>query len=140
MTDPRGDRAAFNTHKSDIILLIEKTSEDSTQTICLLYGPGGFGKTTVIDLVLEYAREYCSYLEGVHFDARTIVVTALTGVAATILRGETTHAAVYLNQERNLQPEQIELWENTRLLIVDEISFAGKGIFIRLDEKLRKLK
>ena len=140
MTDPRGDRAAFNTHKSDILLLIEKTSEDSTQTICLLYGPGGCGKTTVIDLVLEYAREYCSYLEGVHFDARTIVVTALTGVAATILRGETTHAAVYLNQERNLQPEQIELWENTRLLIVDEISFAGKGIFIRLDEKLRKLK
>jgi hypothetical protein len=68
------------------------------------------------------------------------VVTALTGVAATILRGETTHAAAYLNQDRNLQPEQIEQWENTRLLIVDEISFAGKGMFIRLDEKLRKLK
>jgi ATP-dependent DNA helicase PIF1 len=89
---------------------------------------------------LEYAREYCSYVEGVTFTCRTIVVTALTGVAATILQGETTHSAAFLNQSRPLEPEQIELWEQSRMIIVDEVSFASRAEISELDRKLRKLK
>ena len=143
ITSPRDalqDRRVFNTQKAQLYKLLEKDRRSSPQTICLLYGPGGCGKTTVIDLTLEYAREYCSFFDTIEFNSRTIVVTALTGVAATIIRGETTHAAVYLNQTKELQPEQIELWNNTRLLIVDEVSFASKEVFIELDRKLRKLK
>ena len=139
MDEPHS-RRVFNKQKSQLYKLLEKDSQSSTQTICLLYGPGGSGKTTVIDLTLEYAREYCSFFDEVEFNARTIVVTALTGVAATIIRGETTHAAVYLNQRKELQPKQVEMWNNTRLLIVDEVSFASKEVFIELDKKLRKLK
>ena len=36
--------------------------------------------------------------------------------------------------------EQIEKWEDTKLLIVDEISFASKSDFELLDNKLRQLK
>ena len=60
---------------------------------------------------MEYAREYCSFLPHVTFTARMIVVTAMTGVAATIIQGEMTHGALYLNQQKELEPEQIELWE-----------------------------
>lgn len=107
----------------------------SDQLICLLHGPGGSGKTAVNDLLMEYAREYCSYLDHFEFTSRTIVVTAMTGVAATILMGETTHSAVYLNQKRPIEAEQVELWQSTRLLIIDEISFASKEDFVELHKK-----
>jgi ABC-type molybdenum transport system ATPase subunit/photorepair protein PhrA len=62
------------------------------QLICFLHGPGGSGKTTVIDLVTAY--------ENNDFSTQTILVTAMTGVAAMILVEETTHSAVYLNQKK----------------------------------------
>ena len=66
------------------------------QLILLLHGPGGSGKSTVIFLVIAYAREYCELL-GHPFTIRTIVVTALSGVAATLIHGETTHMSMGLN-------------------------------------------
>jgi hypothetical protein len=44
------------------------------------------GKSMALDLVSEYAKEYCGFLE-VPFTSRTIVVTAMSGVAATLLLG-----------------------------------------------------
>ena len=90
-------RAAFVREKRKLRLLSDASRRGDDQLICLLHGPGGCGKTTVIDLVVEYAREYCELLNQ-EFTSSTIVVTALTGVAASILLGETTHAAVHLNQ------------------------------------------
>ena len=52
---------------------------DTEQLICCLHGPAGCGKSTVIELVLLYAKEYCSYLPNVIFCRNTIVVTAMTG-------------------------------------------------------------
>jgi PIF1-like helicase len=89
---------------------------------------------------MEYAREYCGYMDNYEFSSRTIILTAMTGVAATILLGETAHSAVYLNQQKPLEAEQIELWESTRLLIIDEISFASKEDFAKLHRKIRQLK
>jgi hypothetical protein len=86
--------------------------------------------------MMEYAREYCALLDNYEFNSRTIVVTAMTGVAATILLGEMTHLAVYLNQQKPIQTEQVELYESTRLLIIDGISFASKEDFADLHRKL----
>ena len=86
---------------------------DTVQLICCLHGPAGSGKSTVIELVLLYAKEYCSYLPNVIFCRNTIVVTVMTGVAATLICGETMHGALFLNQKREIEPEQIELWADT---------------------------
>ena len=110
----------------------------SSQLIGFLHGPAGSGKTTVVDLVIEYAREYCEELDNYTFTSRTIVVTAMTGVAATLLSGETTHAALYLNRKTELSYEQIENFEDTRLVIIDEISFACD--ISKIDKYLRTLK
>jgi len=141
-TVSRGQRVRhlFTSEKSRLEKLAEVRRRQSDQLICLLHGPGGSGKTTVIDLMMEYAREYCALLDNYEFNSRTIVVTAMTGVAATILLGETTHSAVYLNQQKPIQTEQVELWESTRLLVIDEISFASKEDFAELHRKLRRLK
>jgi PIF1-like helicase len=120
--------------------MVERNRRATDQLICFLHGPAGCGKTTVIDLIIEYAREYCSYMENYQLTSRTIVVTAMTGIAATLLLGETTHSAVYLNQRRPIEPQQVEAWESTRLLIIDEISFASKLEFETLDTNLGHLK
>ena len=123
-----------------LLCQLAELRNDTVQLICCLHGPAGSGKSTVIELVLLYAKEYCSYLPNVIFCRNTIVVTAMTGVTATLICGETTHGALFLNQKREIEPEQIELWADTRLLIIDEISFASKSDFQMMHKQLSKLK
>ena len=119
---------------------LSELSNDTEQLICCLHGPAGSGKSTVIELVLLYAQEYGSYLPNVMFCCNTIVVTAMTGVAATLICGETMHGALFLDQKHKIEPEQIELWADTCLLIIDEISFASKSNFTMMHKQLGKLK
>ena len=123
-----------------LLCQLAELRNDTVQLICCLHGPAGSGKSTVIELVLLYAKEYCSYLPNVIFGCNTIVVTAMTGVAATLICGETTHGALFLNQKCEIEPEQIELWADTHLLIIDEISFASKSDFQMMHKQLGKLK
>ena len=51
-------------------------SEDQKNLICFLHGPGGSGKSSVLELLLLYAAEYCDHV-GELFTETTIVVTAL---------------------------------------------------------------
>lgn len=111
------------------------------QLICFLHGPGGSGKTTVIDLFVAYARKFCDgFGEDYRFTKNTICITALTGVAATLLLGDTTYRSCFLNQARALEAEQFEAFADTIFVVVDEISFAGKEVVRKLHEKLRDLK
>ena len=112
----------------------------NNQLIAFLHGPAGCGKTTVIDLIIEYAREYCDKFANFKFTSRTIVVTALTGVAATLLNGETVHSALHLNRKRPIEAEQIELWKDTMLVVIDEISFASNCDISNINNKLGVLK
>ena len=74
------------------------------------------------------------------FCRNTIVVTAMTGVTATLICGETMHGALFLNQKHEIEPEQIELWADTHLLIIDEISFVSKSDFHMMHKQFGKLK
>ena len=68
-----------------LLCQLAKLSNDTEQLIRWLHGPAGSGKSTVIELVLLYAKEYCSYLPNVIFCHNTFVVTAMTGVTATLI-------------------------------------------------------
>ena len=107
----------------------------SNQLIVFLHGPGGSGKSTAIDLVLAYVKEYCKLYKDFRFTSRTIVITAFSAVAASLILGETTHSALHLNN-KTVTPEQIELWQTTRLVIIDEISFANQNNFEKIDKHM----
>jgi hypothetical protein len=64
----------------------------------------------------------------------------MSGVAATLILGDTTHRAVYLNQKRSIDSFQIEAWKDTILLIIDEVSFGKAADLQKLDYNLRILK
>jgi hypothetical protein len=97
----------YSDEQKRLEFIVNKTTRKSKQLICLLHGPAGCGKTTIIDLLIEYAREYCNYLSENAFTTNTIVVTAMSGVAATLLMGETTHSAIQLNKKKTLLARQL---------------------------------
>ncbi len=123
--------------RTKLALLRLKGHRDNPQLICLLHGPGGSGKSTVINMVMAYAKSFCEVL-GHPFTSRTIIITAMSGVAATLLHGETTHSVIGLNRT-NVQEEEIEAFADARLLIIDEISFASKRDFQKLYSRCQKL-
>ena len=125
LNDVDPQRTASQFRKSKLALLRLKGNRGTNknaQLIALLHGPGGSGKSTVINMVKAYAQSYCEAIGHV-FTNRTIIVTAMSGVAATLLHGETTHSVVGLNRTR-LPQEMIDQFADARLLIIDEISFA----------------
>ena len=73
------------------------------------------------------------------FCHNTVVVAAMTGVTATLICGETMHGALFINKKCEIEPEQIELWADTHLLIIDEISFASNSNFKMMHRQLGKL-
>ena len=110
---------------------------DAKNLICLLHGSGGSGKRTVINTVKAYAADFCAML-GHKFTSRTIVVTAMSGVAATLLGSETTHSVLGLNRD-TIQNEEVADWCDAQLLIIDEVSFATGSDFHKMHEHLQKL-
>ena len=134
-------RHHYSREKRRLRTLVHNNIWSNNQLICFLHGPGGSGKTALIDLVILYAKCFCSYIwSDFQSFERVIVVTALTGVAATLLQGETTHGALYLNQKLQLKPEQVQLWSGTKMVIIDEISFMDKIDIVKIDKQLRRLK
>jgi hypothetical protein len=108
------------------------------QLIMLLHGPGGSGRSRVISCIIAYAEEYCRLL-GHPFTIRTIVITAMSGVAATLIHGKTTHMSMGLSRKLPTE-EMIQSWSDTRLLIVDECSFASYDQFNKMEQNARLLK
>ena len=119
-----------------LIELGERGGHDS-QMIMLLHGPGGSGKSAVIELVTQYARGFCEMLDC-PFTSNTIAITAMSGVAATLLGGQTLHTKCCLCKH-TLTAEDMEQFRHTRLLIVDEVSFASWEELRDLHRVLREL-
>ena len=109
-----------------------------SQLIMFMTGPDGSGKSAVISSLMSYCVAFCSNL-GAHFDARTIIVTAITGVAATSIMGETTSKAVGLTKH-SFETETIQTFANTRMILIDEISFCKAKELEQLDRSLKCLK
>ena len=136
----RRQERQFGLERNKLLALVDAARRKSTQLVLLLHGPGGCGKTTVLDLMMSYMKDFCQPMTDFEFTDRTVVVTALTGVAATLLLGQTTHTALYINQRRRYTEQQVRAWENTKMVIVDEISFADKKVVRKMHEVLTEMK
>ena len=124
--------------KQHLMKLKGSTNKNDSQLIMLMHGPGGSGKSTVINLVVAYAKEYMSHLE-LPWSPQTIVITAMSGVAATLLHGQTTHSALGLRRQKAWTNDEIEVFKDARLIFVDECSFGAQSDFEKMNSQLRKL-
>ena len=136
----RSNRALLLSNYTALCKLTRTNYKRNPQLVGLLHGPGGSGKSKVINLVIQYASSFCNMLPGYNFTDRTILVCAYSGVAATLLRGQTFHSALFLNQKKELSAEQVEAFLDVEMVIIDEISFAGYKDFEKLHLNLETLK
>ena len=104
-----------------------------------MHGPGGSGKSWVIDLIMLYAKEYSDLIPNFVFHKRTIIVTAMTGSAATLINGETAHQVLQIYR-RKIDITDVEEFQETRLIIIDEISFASMEEVHKINFKLQALR
>lgn len=88
---------------------------------------------------MTYAKEFSRHI-GYCFHAGSIRLTALTGSAATEIKGDTTAREFGLMKKTNPTQDDINDFVDTRLCVVDEISFASynQGLS-KLNENLRCL-
>ena len=132
----RSSRADFLNNKKNL----ENMTNNLEQLLLFFSGAGGSGKSEVIKQVLAYASEFCRNLR-VKFDRNTIRVTALTGVAATSIGGETLDMASHIMKNmENLTPKHGDEWKETRLLIIDEVSFMSVKKLNKLNAVMQKLR
>jgi ATP-dependent exoDNAse (exonuclease V) alpha subunit len=118
---------------------LHKLVHKKEQLVMFLDGPGGSGKSFIMKEVVHYAKHFCQEI-AFPFTEMTILVTATSGVVATLIKGETVHRAVYLNRRRDsVTIQNIEAYKRVRLIVVDEISMLGVPLLVTLESTLRQL-
>ena len=130
-------RTEYITTKKMLKLLIgPKIANDKLRMF--LTGPGGSGKSEVINQLITYSQEFCARI-NFPFTTNTILVTACLGVTATLIHGQTLHSVTFLNRRgfKNIPEEEATYFCNTvRMIIIDEISLLNPEGLRELDKKL----
>ena len=110
-----------------------------SQLVMFLSGMGGTGKSEVIKS-FTYFAEKVSACFGWEFNDNTVVISALTGSAATELdKGMTLHKAVGLNKKQITDEDRLK-WKGTKMLVIDEVSFMTVSNLLKADKQMRILK
>lgn len=120
-------------------------------SLVLLIGPAGTGKTTCIREI-EYRLQHLQS-KGTRMSVKSIF-TASTGVAAALNYGRTIYKAASISWvshkklqdnvrlERDLRMSDFHIDSEMKivdLIIIDEVSMIPHGVFVELDQKLRRL-
>ena len=96
--------------------------------VCFLHGPGGSGKSAVLELLQLYAREYCNHL-NYKYNSEAIVVTAMSGVAATLIGGRTTHSAAHLNKKISNIPQNCGITQGPPSMSIPIVTKTMSDLF-----------
>lgn len=116
--------------------VVDEVFSDGRPNVLLL-GPGGVGKSEVIKMIMRRADEA----------SMLVCLTAMTGVAAYNVGGQTLHRALGLGLARGeprqivkgiqKRPAKMAVIRALELLIIDEVSMLGLELFNKVDEVLR---
>ena len=103
-----------------------------------LGGPGGTGKSRVINALKEYFDR--------RNQSRRFRLSSYTGVAAKNISGMTLHTALCLSQRKKngisgkTRRDLIAMWEGVDYLFIDEVSMIGCRLLLKISEALNDAK
>ncbi len=103
-----------------------------------LTGLAGSGKSTAVKVAQQFFYDFCLAV-GVMWSDQTFLFTAYTGAAALLFGGVTISKAPFLNQQKALNLNDKNEWQDVQILIVDEVSFMSDEILEALDVKLKEI-
>jgi len=109
------------------------------QSIMFLTGPAGCGKRTAVTVAQKFCHEFCVAV-GVMWSDTTFLFTAYTEAAASLFGGVSISKATFLNKQKPLSLEDINIWQENQIFFVDEVSFMHDSILKTLDTKLKVIK
>ena len=128
--------------KLELLDLSQFEARKGTPLRMFITGPAGAGKSSILDCLTDYMQKFCQSI-GCVFDSGVIRLSALTGSAATGIKGTTLHKECKIGLGKSnpkVTADDISKWKNTRLLVIDEISFAGyKKVLMSLADRLQEL-
>ena len=103
------------------------------QRVVLLHGPGGAGKTEVLNIVREVAERF--------FGSSSHMFMASSNSAAAGIGGDTIHSSVNMNTKQKFEASALEFdpttpagqalvdkWADVSVLVVDEISLVSPAM------------
>jgi len=113
------------------------TLEKPNQLLMYLGGPGGTGKSRVVNALRDFF--------GLRSQARRFRLAAYTGVAARNIGGATLHALLQMNESgRQLSAkgkrELAAMWDGVEYLFVDEVSMIGCEFLHNISRALTEAK
>jgi hypothetical protein len=84
-----------------------------------------FQKAKILKSLVSYAKQFSQNI-GHKFTNKIILLTAITGAAAAEIGGCTSASVFkYMCRKDHASYEDIKFFGNTRLSVIDEISFAA---------------
>ena len=111
-------------------------------------GPGGVGKSHVIELLKNDTIRLLRYLPSVQPQDILCLLTAPTGTAAFNISGMTIHSTflipVAMRLYRSLGADTLNTLRNklnnVKVVIIDEISMVGANLFYQIHRRLEEIK
>ncbi|KAF8440514.1 hypothetical protein L210DRAFT_3314204, partial [Boletus edulis BED1] len=95
----------------------------------IIHGEGGTGKTAVLQCVSDYFKKRSA--------SHRLIKTAYTGMAASLIGGQTCHSACLLtHRDSNIssvtKKKLEQIWSTVAYDITDEMSMISKRFFARM--------
>ena len=111
-------------------------------------GPGGVGKSHVIDLLKNDTYRLLRHLPSVHPHDILSLICAPTGTAAFNISGMTIHSTflipIAMKQYRNIGVDTLNTLRNKlnnlKVIIIDEISMVGSHLLYHIHRRLEEIK
>ena len=122
-------------HYKQIFSDVIRQAAESKQLVMFLTGPSGSGKSTVITELVKYAEQFCSNINQ-PFTKNTILVTANSALAATLIHGQTLSSSIF---NRNDIATKEHFRNCVKMLIIDNICAVTSSEIKKLDKKLKFL-
>ena len=139
--DPNQSIAKMNSGQRQILDQIIISVKEKQGRLFAIDAPGGTGKTFLL----------CTLLDKLRKDGHIAVATAYTGIAAILLPGgRTLHSRMKIPID-GLTEETIlpitghknatrKLFEETDLLIIDEVTMTERKMFLAIDRTLQEIR
>jgi hypothetical protein len=95
-------------------------------------------KAKILESLVSYAKQFSQNI-GHDFTDRTILVTAITGATATEIGGRTSVLVFkYMRRTDHASFKDIEFFQDTRLSVIHEISFAAyHSVLVKICKNLK---
>jgi hypothetical protein len=134
--------------KSFFYHILHTVKTSSLPFYTFLSGGAGVGKSVVIKCLYQSLLKYLNHQRHEQPDTIKVLLCAPTGKAAHHIGGVTIHSAFCfpVSQGFNFKPldmQQLNLlrsrYQNLRLLILDEVSMVGRGMFNFINLRLQEI-